>query len=452
MARLAGLNRRTFIRNAGLTALAGAAGATGGLASGPARGATPASPSRLADGRYDLDTPYIRTGSNCSRWDSPAKIYGDSFRYGMGIASMDFQAPPCIAEALAERCQHQSWGYLSDTDSLRDAIVHWNGSRHGIDLDPDSIVVSHGVYPGVIAGLRTFVPAGTKVLLVSPIYSGFYSMCRHTRAGTVDSPMAYANGRWEIDWHDLESRMTPDVNAMIVCNPQNPTGNVWTMEELLRIGRLCLDHRIVVLADEIHSDFVRAGHRFTPFASLPDREVVNNSVSFNAISKTFNLAGMKNAYFYSTNPTLLGRIRQNHRADLNILGVVANEAAYREGGEWFDQVLPYIDANHEWVEEFVATSMPLVGYKRAEGTFLTFLDFSRVMSAINAAEMATEHGYRSPEHYFQDWLVEHSGVLLNPGVSYGEGGAGHMRINVASARVVVEGAFQAMANAFRQVQ
>jgi cystathionine beta-lyase len=142
---------------------------------------------------------------------------------------------------------------------------------------------------------------------------------------------------------------------------------------------------------------------------------------------------------------------QNHRADLNILGVVANEAAYREGAEWFDQVLPYIDANHSFVEDFVKQNMPLVGYKRAEGTFLTFLDFSRVMSAINADEAAKENGYSAPEAYFQDWLVDKSGVLLNSGSSYGIGGAGHMRINVASARVVVEGAFQAMADAIGRV-
>jgi len=434
-----------------MTALAGAAGATGTLASNPASAATPSSTSRLAGGKYDFDTPYIRAGWNSSRWDSPVSTYGDKFKYGMGIASMDFEAPPCITEALAERCQHHSWGYIASTDSLRDAIVQWTGARHNVDLDPAGIVVSHGVYPGVIAGLRSFVPAGTKTLMITPIYSGFYSMCRHTRSDTVDSPMVFSNGRWEIDWDDLESKMTPDVNAMIVCNPQNPTGNVWTQEELLRIGRLALEHQIVILADEIHSDFVRAGHKYVPFASLPDKDVVNNSISFNAVSKTFNLAGMKTAYFYSSNPTLLGRIQQNHRADLTILGVVANEAAYREGGDWFNQVLPYIDANHSFTEEYVKKNLPMVKYKRAEGTFLTFMDFSQVMKAINAEEMAREKGFRSPEHYFQDWLVEHSGVLLNPGVSYGEGSDGHMRMNVASARVVLEGALDAMADAFRRV-
>ena len=146
------------------------------------------------------------------------------------------------------------------------------------------------------------MPIGNKVLLATPAYSGFYGMARAARVDTVDSPMLYRDGRYEIDWDDLESRMTADVRAMIVCNPQNPTGNVWTEEELLRLGRLALEHKVVVLADEIHSDVIRAGHSYTPFASLPDEAVVNNSVTFNAISKTFNLAAMKNAYYYFQEP------------------------------------------------------------------------------------------------------------------------------------------------------
>lgn len=441
--------RRNFlgsvVKGAGATALAGAGLSTASLQAAPADSA------RLRGDAFDLDTPYERRGSNCSRWDSPVRRYGDKFRYGMGIASMDFQAPPCIAEALAERCGHESWGYLSSTAGLKEGIIAWNGERHGVDLSPAQIEISAGVYPGIIAALRTFVPAGTKVLMLSPIYSGFYYHCDHTRVDAVDSPLVFRGGRYEIDWQDLESKMTPDVNAMIVCNPQNPTGNVWTEEELLRIGRLCLDKQIVVLADEIHSDIVRPGHRYVPFASLPDQAVVNNSVSFNAISKTFNLAGMKNAYFYSPNPVLLNRVRQNHRADLNTLGVVANEAAYKQGGTWFDQVLPYLDANHAFTENYLREQLPMVGYTPAEGTFLAWLDFSAVLEAINAKEMAAMHGLESPEHYFQDWLVEHSGVLLNPGSNYGSGGAGYMRMNIASARVVVKEALDAMAGALRQV-
>ncbi len=446
--KIAQQNRRAFIKHAGLSALAGAAGT---FAPG-AIGAEPVSNARFRGGKYDFDTPYNRVGTNCSRWDSPARRYEPGkFKYGMGVATMDFEAPSCISEALVERCQHHNWGYMSSTDSLREAIVQWNGERHDVDIDPDSIVLAAGVYPGLIAGLRTFVPAGSKVLLLTPIYDGFFYHCRHTRVIPNESPLIYKNGRYEIDWLDLESRMTSDTHAMILCNPQNPTGNVWTEEELLRIGSLCLKNKVVVLADEIHSDIVREGHNYVPFASLPDRDVVNNSITFNAISKTFNLAGMKNAYFYSSNPTLLGRIQQNHRADLSTLGVIANEAAYRHGAEWFDQLLPYLDDNHKFVENYIAHQMPLLGYKRAEGTYLTWLDFTFVLEAIDAKELAVIHGKQSPEHYLQDWLVEHSGVYLNPGSNYGLGGAGHMRMNLASSRLVLEQAFDSMAAALRQV-
>ena len=449
MSRIARLDRRTFLRSAGATAIAGAAGSVATGASVAAAQSSSSIP-RLANGKFDFDTPYNRVGTDCSRWDSPALRYPDGvFKYGMGVASLDFECAPCITEALQERIQHHNWGYLSTTQPLRDGIVKWNGERHGIDLDPDSIVISDGVYPGVIAALRSFVPIGNKVLLITPAYSGFYAMARAARVDTVDSPMLYKNGRYEINWEDLESKMTADVRAIIVCNPQNPTGNVWTEEELLRIGRLALEHEIVVLADEIHSDVIRAGHKYTPFASLPDEAVVNNSASFNAVSKTFNLAGMKNAYFYSKNPTVLARVDQYHRAELSTLGVVANTAAYQDGADWFDQANAYLDDNHTFLENYIKDHMPDVGYTRNEGTFMTFLDFSKVMEAVGAEEMAKTHGDDTAEDYFRDWLTHQSGVYLNPGTIYGSGGEGHLRMNVASSRLVLKEACDAMAAAVR---
>lgn len=445
MSKNVGLDRRSFMKSAGLTALAGAAGTI-------ANGANAQCYSRVPlNGMFDFDTVYNRVGSNCARWDTPPKRYPEGkIKQAMGVATMDFEAAPCITDALMERCQHHNWGYMSSTDSLREAIVEWNGERHGLDLDSDSIVVSAGVYPGIIASLRTFAPKGSKVLMVSPTYDGFPYHCRHTQVVQVQSEMIFKDDKYEIDWADLESKMTPDTYAMIVCNPQNPTGNVWSQEDLLRIGRLCLENQIVVLSDEIHSDIVRDGHQYVPFASLPDQAVVDNSVTFNAISKTFNLAGMKNAYFYTTNPVLLERIKQHHRGDLSTLGVVANEAAYRHGAGWFDQVRPYLDNNHKLVEEAVAKNMPGVGYTKAEGTYLAWLDFTPVMEAIGAEEMAKSHGKVSAEHYFQDWLVEHAGVYLNPGSNYGVGGKGHMRMNLGSSRFVVQDALDNLAAAIRK--
>ena len=447
---MTGLNRRSFMKSAGLAALAG-----GAVASAPNSGVAQESSiniPRLAGGKYDFDTPYNRVGSDCSRWDSPALRYPDgTFKFGMGVASMDFECAPCITEALQERVKHHSWGYLSTTEGLRNGILRWNGERHGVDLDPQSVVISDGVYPGMIAAMRAFVPRGSKVLLSTPAYSGFYTMARAANVEIVDSQMDYKDGRYEINWDDLESKMTPDVRALVVCNPQNPTGNVWREEELLRVGRLCLDHNIVVLSDEIHSDVIRSGYKFTPFASLPDEAVVNNSVTFNAISKTFNLAGMKNAYYYSKSPITLGRVNQYHRAELSTLGVVANEAAYNEGGDWFDQANAYMDENHTFIENYVKQNMPSVGYTRNEGTYMTFLNFSKTMSSVGAQEQYMSHDKSSPEHFFQDWLVQNSGVYLNPGADYGSGGAGNMRMNIASSRLVIKEVLDAMAGAVNKV-
>ena len=451
MTKSAGLNRRTFMKSAGVTAIAGA---TGSLAATQASAQESASNSypKLANGRYDFDKVYNRVGTNCSRWDSPPRNYPNGeFRYGMGVASMDFECAPCITEALQERVAHHNWGYLSSTESVREAIVEWTGERHGVDIGIDELTLSDGVYPGVIAALRAFVPQHEKILVTTPAYSGFYTMARQANVQIVDSPMKRVNGRFEFDFDDLEEKMTPDVRVMLLCNPHNPTGNVWREDELLRLGKLCLEKNVIVVSDEIHCDVVRSGQKLTPFAGLPDAAVVNNSITVTAVSKTFNLAGMKIAHYYSKNPTLLARANKYHRAEVTTLGVAATEAAYRHGGDWFDQVNAYMDSTHTMVEDYITKNIPSVVYTRNEGTFMTFLDFSKAIEAIDAEGRAKAHGERSAEHYFQDWLVAESGVYLNPGSTYGMGGEGHMRMNIASSKAVIKDVLDAMASTINKV-
>jgi cystathionine beta-lyase len=442
-----GLNRRTFLKSAGMTAVAGAVGARGALAG------TADAPAAAADGVvYDFDTIYDRRGTDCIKWDAAIARYGDKVQVGMGIADMDFEAAPCITEALAERCKHHNWGYLATPKSYIDAIVSWNKKRYGLEIDPETIVIADGVHPGLIAALRTFSPPGTKVLLTTPTYNGFYGDVRATQTIAEDSPMTLVNGRYSIDWDDLESRISVDTNSLILCNPQNPTGNCWSQEDLLRLGRMCLEHRVVVLADEIHCDFVMKGQKYTPFASLPDRDVVNNSLTFKAVSKTFSLAAMKNAWFFSTNPEYLRRVRMNHRANTNTLGAVANEAGLTQGEDWLDQLLVYIDGNHSYVESYCKEKMPLVDYTKAHGTYLAWLDVSKVIDRIGAkeqAEAASKSSSRpvSAESIAVDWFVEHAGVALNAGTSYGTGGEGHMRMNLGTSRQLIQKALDNMAEA-----
>ncbi|NOX69255.1 MAG: aminotransferase class I/II-fold pyridoxal phosphate-dependent enzyme [Gammaproteobacteria bacterium] len=451
MSKLNGLNRRAFLKGASMTALAGAVG-TGSTVSAAAA-TTPG----MINGKYDFDTPYSRIGTDCVKWDSQIALFGDKVKVGMGIADMDFRAAPCIGEAMAERMKHENWGYLSAEAyaTFREVIAEWNLDRYNLTVDPNSIVIATGVHPGLIATLKTFSPPGSKVLLMTPTYNGFYSDLTHTQTLRNESEMIFENGRYTVDWDDLEARMTPDTQSMLLCNPQNPTGNVWSEEDLLRIGELCLKHQVTVLADEIHADFVRPGEKYTPFASLPDKEIVDNSVSFKAITKTFSMPASKNAYWFSTNPVMLERIKINHNAGINTLGVVANTAAYKHGKDWIDQLLPYLDANHSYVEDFIKENMPRVGYTKAQGTFLSWLHFDDIMEDLDvvgksAASQKTDQPMTETQ-VFESWLVDNSGVQLNDGEGYGKGGERCMRMNIGCSRQVLGTALKSMAAAFRKV-
>ena len=456
MPRRRALDRRAFLRNAGTTALVGAAGASTLVAARPAAAqpAQPTNPARpfppaLDD--YDFDEVYDRVGTDSVRWDRAVEQFGPGIVAGMGVADMDFRAAPCVTRALAERCTHENWGYMSRPDSYAEAVAEWNHRRYGLEIDPSTVVFTTGVHPGIIAALHTFSPPGTKVLLTSPTYAGFYSDLTFTRTVADDNPLIVdSNGRYSIDFDDFERR-AQRCNTFILCNPQNPTGNCWSAEDMTRMGEICLKHRVVVLSDEIHCDFVTQGNTYTPFASL-DREIVDNSLTFKSGSKSFSLAAMKVAWYYTTNPDLLERVKANTRADLSTLGLVAMRAALNEGEPWLDDLMAYLDANHDFAESYIRRNLPGIRHRKGEGTYLAWLDVAGFAERIGAAKTAAVESAESvepvsPEKVVQRWFAEHAGVFLNPGSTYGTGGAGHMRMNLASPRKVVEMALNNMAEA-----
>ena len=439
-------NRRTFLRGAGMTAVLGAVGVRpGGI------GGTSDLLASTARADFDFDEIYDRRGTDCNKWDRAIEMFGEHIEVGMGIADMDFRAAPCITEALAKRSEHENWGYLTRPASYTQAIADWNHRRYGLEVDPATIEVTTGVHPGLIAALHAFSPPGSRVLMNTPTYNGFYGDLRFTRTVAEDSEMHVVNGRYEIDWDDFERRATR-VNSFLLCNPQNPTGNCWSEADLLRMGEICLRNRVIVLADEIHCDFVTAGNKYTPFASLPDRDIVNNSLTFKAASKTFSLAAMKAAWYFSTNPNLLARARSYTRADLSTLGMEANRAALTDGDEWLDQLLPYLDGNHDLAESYLRENVPGVEYTKAQGTYLAWLDISQLMDEVGARETAEHENKTSdstvtPEQIMQRWFADNARIYLNPGHSYGTGGAAHMRMNLATSRVLVQKALENLAEA-----
>lgn len=452
MARAA-LDRRAFLKSAGLTTLVGAVGVKA-----PPLFAEPAV--KAPDGKYDFDTVYNRIGTDCTKWDQQLRVYGPgSIAVGMGIADMDFRAAPAITKALRARLEHENWGYL-DMPGQRafiEGIAAWNKRRYGVTIDPDSLVIAAGVHPGLIAALQTFSPPGSKVLLQTPTYNGFYSDLRFAKVIPEESPLRLVDGRYSMDFEDLERRISAETKTLVLCNPQNPTGNCWSAEDLTRLGEICLRRGVIVLSDEIHCDFVTKGHKYTPFASLPDRNIVNNSLTFKAASKSFGLAAHKIGWFHSTNRDLLEQVKVNHRADLSTLGVIANRAAYDEGEDWLNQVVEYIDGTHDMVARYVAANMPLVKYVKPEGTYLAWLDVTAVADKIDARGLA-EAANRSaaqgaapvtPETMIERYFVKQAKVHLNQGASYGLGGANHMRMNIATSRKLVELALTNLAGALR---
>ena len=437
-----GFDRRTFLRSAGATAALGAVGAR------EAGAVLNFAQERQA---FDFDAVLDRVGTHCTKWDGAIADFGSGIEVGMGIADMDFRVAPCVTRALAERCAHDNWGYMRIPASYIESIVAWNQRHYGLVIDPESLELTTGVHAALIAALHAFAPPGSRVLMTSPIYSGFYSDLRFTRTVAEDSPMQVVDGRYEIDFDDLERRARRS-SVMILCNPQNPTGNVWSAEELTRIGEICLRHRVVVLADEIHCDFVRSGVRYTPFASLPDRDIVDNSLTFKAATKTFSLSAMKTGWYFSTNPDYLERVRSHTHTDLTTLGVVATEAALRDGDDWLAQLLPYLDANLRFTEDFIRREIPLIDYRMERGTYLAWLDVGRLAERIAAENAAAEErnassSPRTPEQLVQRWLAERAGVYLSPGSSYGTGGAGRMRMNVATSRSMLERGLENIATA-----
>jgi len=456
-------DRRAFLKNNGV--------GTSVLALGPLLAGS-AGEAAAAAGKFDFETPLNRLGTDSVHWDQPLRDEKmTKIVAAMGVADMDFRCAPVIMAGLAQRMRHENWGYLDEDapgpEAFRQSIIDWNHRRHGIAvMRPDNMGLSTGVHTSIAAALRAVAPPGSKVLMTTPLYGDFYADLVFTGTHPTESQMIYTDGKYQIDWDDLERRMTPDTKAMILCNPQNPTGNVWTKAELIRIGELCLKHKIVVLSDEIHADFVTKGHKFTAFSTLDSKEIVANSITLSSANKSFSLPGLPLAWFFSTNPVLFQRMAAQDRPDMNVLGLAAHQAVYSGGEQWLNQCVDYIDANHDFANQYIKANIPMlkVGQK-PEGTYLVWLDAAAVSEKIGAQALADAENKKTqsisrwtgrttvvtPTDILSHWFARNAYVKLNPGTTYGKGAANGMRMNIATARPVLKAALESMAGALKSL-
>jgi cystathionine beta-lyase len=372
----------------------------------------------------------IQDPDNPSRWHATDDYYGEDRVLPLWVADMDFPAPQPVVDALVRRAQHGIYGYTIRTDSYDRAVAAWMKRRHGWEIDTGWIVSTPGVVPAVNFLVQTFVEPGERVLLQRPVYYPFFNAIENNGAEIVSSSLILKDGRYEMDFDDFEKKASdPAVTFFILCSPHNPVGRVWTREELTRVGEICLKHRVLVVADEIHADLIYRGVTFTPFAGISEA-MAQNTVVCTAPSKTFNLAGLHTSNIIIPNTTLRRRFQRTlDRCGMgkwaNPFGVLACETAYREGEPWLEQVMAYIEGNLDFLQAFIDTQLPGVRVIRPEGTYLVWLD-CRELGLDNRA--------------LKRLMLEKSRIFPDEGFIFGPEGDGFERINIACPRSILKDA------------
>lgn len=371
---------------------------------------------------YDFDKVISRKGTNSCKWDS---IESDNL-LPMWVADMDFQTAPAIIEALQRRVSHGIFGYTHVPDAYYQAVISWFKRRHGLTIEKDWIIYTSGVVPALSAIIKALTSPGDQVLIQTPVYNCFFSSIRNNGCEIVTSPLIRKDHTYYMDFDDLEKKVSNEkLKLMILCNPHNPAGRVWTREELTRLGEICLRHQVTVIADEIHCELVYPPKAYIPFASISD-EFCRHSISCLSPSKAFNIAGLQIANIVSADEDLRKRIDRainiNEVCDVNPFGVEATIAAYNEGEEWLNQLLEYLKGNYDSMCQYCAKYLPDYPLTRLEGTYLVWMDCTN--THLTSAELDKR-------------LKTDAGLWLNPGDMYGKEGEGFMRWNIACPRSVM---------------
>ena len=397
--------------------------------------------------KYDFDREINRKGTNSVKWEFIKRRDGLLYReepddsslgtrlLPMWVADMDFPCPEPIVDALVARAQHRLFGYTAPTDSYYNAIVNWMKKRHGWEIEPEWICTTPGVVPALNMLVKTYISPGDKVLIQTPVYYPFNKAVENGDGVLITNPLIYENGRYCMDFADLEEKTKdPQVKMVILCSPHNPVGRVWTQDELLRFGEICLKNNVLVVSDEIHGDLILEGYVFTPFAGISE-SFAQSSITCTAPSKTFNLAGLKTSNITIANEQLRARFKKTlgrtALGGVGAFGIVALEAAYNHGEEWLSQVLDYIMGNLRYLEKYIAEHLPQIKVVPLEGTYLAWLDCRSL-------------GLGSKE--LERMMLEEARVYLAEGYIFGIEGEGFERVNLACPRSVLVEALERIRN------
>ena len=379
--------------------------------------------------KYNFDEIIDRGGNRSAKYDERAKKFGTADVIPLWVADMDFRTAQPIIDACVSKAEEGIWGYTSRPDSYFQAVQQWEQRRKGWTPDVSLMSWSLGVVPALSSIVRLFSGDGDKILIQTPVYSEFYDVAEAWGREVVENPLVETDGKWSVDFDDFAEKVK-QCRIFLLCNPQNPVGRVWEPEELRKMAELCVESGTLLVSDEIHSDLIFHGKRHTPTASLSP-EIAANTITCISATKTFNLAGLQASTTIFPNRDMKrafeefwGRmdIRRN-----NAFSCVAMEAAYREGEEWLDQLLPYISGNFDYICDFCAKNIPQIKPNRPDATYLMWLD-------CRALSMTNEE--------LRDFFIHKAQLGLNEGYTFGHSLAGFMRLNAACPRSTLEKAMR----------
>jgi len=386
--------------------------------------------------KYNFDEIVPREGTNCLKYDAREMFFKSKDVLPLWVADMDFKTPDFIVDAIKKRAEHEIFGYSFKSDSYYKSIIGWMKRRHNWDIQKGRISSSPGVVAGLTVAIETFSNPGDGVVVQPPVYFPFFDCVKGTTRKMVENPLKIENGRYTFDFDDLKSKIDKNTKLLLLCNPQNPGGMVWTREELTKLANICIENSIMIISDEIHSDLIFGEHKHIPIASI-SKEIAQNCMVLMAPSKTFNVAGLASSIVIIPNKLNFVRYERalgvGHLGMGNIFGSVALEAAYTHGDDWLEQMLDYLWENYLFLKEFFKTNLPKVKVMKPEATFLIWLDF-------------TEYGMKNRE--LLNFVSEKAKVGLNDGGKFGTGGDGWLRLNIGCQRTVLEEALERLERAF----
>ena len=383
---------------------------------------------------YDFDELLERRGTDSVKWDGVRDVWGRDDLLPLWVADMDFRTPPFVMEALKRQLSGGVLGYTRPCADWAPAICDWLLRRHGWQVETGWISFVPGIVRAQALALLCFTRPGDRVAVMNPVYHPFFLVTQRLEREVVFSPLVLRDGHYHIDYARLEQDLD-GCRVLILCNPHNPGGRVWTEDELRRVADICHRRGVMVLSDEIHADLTLPGYRHHPFATVSPRAAAI-SLTFMAPSKAFNMPGLASSYAIAVDPGIRRRFQTFLEAgefgEGHMLAYVGCAAAYREGEEWLGQLLAYLQGNIDFTEQFLKERIPAIGMIRPQASYLIFLDCRRL-------------GLTQPE--LVNLFVDKAHLALNDGTMFGRGGEGFMRLNVGCPRSVLRRALEQLEEA-----